>query len=384
MRYTDPNTGKVFEKSTGARTITDAQKAAGKWEAELKEGRYKSTSKVTWAEFRRRYEDQKLASLKDTSERKTCSAFNALERILPILKTGRLSLLTAERLSEFQAGLRSAGLAEETIKGHLASLKAALRWARKMKMLAEVPEIDMPARAKTKKKMKGRAISGEEFDRILAAVPAIVGDQRAASWCHLLNGLFLSGLRLGEAVDLWWDRDDRLCVLENDGELAILVHADLEKGNEDRTLPIAPDFQDFLRRVPETERSGRVFRPIAKDGSDRQMTAHHVGIVITDIGKKAGVKVFTHPRTGKAKFASAHDLRRTFGSRWASRVQAAVLQQLMRHKDFETTLKYYIDHNSKQVSEECRRAIGVGDTLGDSRSLRASDSSPARQKARRK
>ena len=57
MRYKDPLTGKLVTRSTevlrgGARARKDAEKVAAKWEAELQEGRYKSPSKVTWAEFR--------------------------------------------------------------------------------------------------------------------------------------------------------------------------------------------------------------------------------------------------------------------------------------------------------------------------------------------
>ena len=36
-------------------------------------------------------------------------------------------------------------------------------------------------------------------------------------------------------------------------------------------------------------------------------------------------------QTGKTKYASAHDMRRSFGDRWAELVMPAVLQQLTRH-----------------------------------------------------
>ena len=47
MRYVDPVTGKVIERSTGETKKAAAVKAAGAWEAELREGRYKSPSKMT-------------------------------------------------------------------------------------------------------------------------------------------------------------------------------------------------------------------------------------------------------------------------------------------------------------------------------------------------
>jgi integrase len=292
---------------------------------------------------------------------------NAVERILPIVRDGCLSLLTVQRLSKFQAALRSAGLAEATIKGHLGHLLAALAWAKRMEMLAKIPDVQMPARARSSKMMKGRAISQEEFERMLVATRAIVGEDAAPSWRYLLKGLWLSGLRLGEAVDLWWDRDDRLCVVENGDHLAILVHAELEKGKEDRKLTIAPEFEDFLNQTPRCDRTGLVFRPMSRHERDAQMGAGHIGKIICAIGRKAGVKVMTKPRTGQPKFASAHDLRRAFGTRWSKLVKPVRLQLLMRHKEIETTLKYYVDQEAGDFADELRRAV-AGPAAGAAKS----------------
>ena len=68
-------------------------------------------------------------------------------------------------------------------------------------------------------------------------------------------------------------------------------------------------------------------------------------------GKAADVKVYTHPRTGKVKFASAHDLRRTFGERWAARLMSVQLMELMRHKNIETTLRYYVGANAQRTAQ---------------------------------
>ena len=55
------------------------------------------------------------------------------------------------------------------------------------------------------------------------------------------------------------------------------------------------------------------------------------GKMVSLIGELAGVKVYTHPKTGKVKFASAHDLRRSFGTRWSKVVSASELQDMMCH-----------------------------------------------------
>jgi integrase len=53
---------------------------------------------------------------------------------------------------------------------------------------------------------------------------------------------------------------------------------------------------------------------------------------------------------GKLKYASAHDLRRSFGQRWASRVMPQVLMELMRHESIETTLRYYVGRNAQSTA----------------------------------
>src|ERR1700694_2898618 len=110
------------------------------------------------------------------------------------------------------------------------------------------------------------------------------------------------------------------------------VRAELEKGNEDRLLPIAPEFAEFLLATPEAERVGRVFKPAARRKDHSTLSEDWVGRIFSRLGKAAGVKVDIHPKTGKIKYASARDLRRSFGERWAPRVMPMVLKELMRHE----------------------------------------------------
>lgn len=53
--------------------------------------------------------------------------------------------------------------------------------------------------------------------------------------------------------------------------------------------------------------------------------------------------------TGKT--ASAHDLRRAFGQRWAARVMPQILMQLMRHEDIATTMKFYAGREAEATAD---------------------------------
>ena len=68
------------------------------------------------------------------------------------------------------------------------------------------------------------------------------------------------------------------------------------------------------------------------------------------------------------KYASGHDLRRSFGNRWASRVKPPVLQRLMRHASIQTTLTYYVDLDADEVADGLWEAEkSVGNILGNNR-----------------
>ena len=199
MRYTDPLTGQHKSRSAKTNIRREAERAAAAWEAELHAG-IVTHGKITWEAFRVRYENEVLASRAKTTFDKATGVLNSVEAIM---KPMRLRDLTAERLSLYQAQLRTNGLAETTIAGMLAHLRAALQWAVNVGMLPVIPKIEKPKRAKSGKGMKGRPISGEEFDRMLDKTASVVGEAAADSWRHYLNGLWLSGLRLTESLELW-------------------------------------------------------------------------------------------------------------------------------------------------------------------------------------
>lgn len=348
MRYVDPVTRRHVARSTKTVNRREAEKIAAKWEAELQDGRYRPDDKVSWEAFRERYESDVAAGLAPKTASMISTVFNAIERIL---RPTKLHDLTADRLSHFQAKLRAGGRAEPTIRCYLAHLSAALRWAASVDLLVAAPKIQRPKRAKAAKVMKGRPITAEEFERMLDKTEPIVGATAADSWRFYLRGLWWSGLRLGESLDLYWDRPDRLCVELSGKRPMLWIPAALEKGNKDRWLPMAPEFAQLILATHERDRHGRVFRPTGIRIQGTRIDKDWVSRVIARIGRKAGIKVNIDPISGKIKYASAHDLRRSFGERWAHRVMPQVLKELMRHESIETTLKYYVGRNAQMTAD---------------------------------
>jgi len=398
LRYTDPLTGERVTRSSGTTDKKTARRKAAELERELLAGRYAIPSRIFWEDFCDRYEEEYLSSLALKTQQGVASVFRIFQGLC---KPRRLGDVSAACLSRFQARLRESGRSEATIRTYLAHLQGALHWAVDVGMLPTMPKVPKLRRAKKKAKskvMKGRPITTEEFERMLAKVPEIcaarapspdsavsagiatTGDEDPTApldprdqavidaWCYYLEGLWWSGLRLAESIELYWDRPDRLHVHDLDGpEPMFRVLAEFEKGHEDRMLPMAPEFAEFLRATPPAERKGRVFRlpgirakrPQGGGPAAGQSlrSPDWVSRIVCRIGKAAGVKVDTRETKGKdgtpskvVKYASAHDLRRSFGERWAGRIMPHELQQLMRHEDIDTTMKYYVGKNSRTTT----------------------------------
>ena len=203
-----------------------------------------------------------------------------------------------------------------------------------------------PKRAKGKKLMRGRPITTEEFERMIQAVPK-VRKHDPTLWERYLTGLWLSGLRLEESTVLSWDEDSPFAIDLTGKHPRFRIYAEAEKGHQDRLLPIDSGLRRSLLSTPEEERAGAVF-PLIGRWTGKPITPRRIGRVVSAIGKLA--KVVVNKTDGK--YASAHDLRRAFGTRWARRVMPATLQLLMRHESIETTMRYYVDLDADDLAAE--------------------------------
>ncbi|MBC8357012.1 MAG: site-specific integrase [Planctomycetes bacterium] len=383
MYYDDPITGTREQRSTKQSKRREADREAAKWEAELREGRYKRASMMTWAEFRERYEDEWLVKKSLKMQSATSAAFNHFEKLVGV---ERLANVKTEAISRYQVELRKTGIKETSIACYLRHLRTALNWAVRKGLLRELPDIDIPKQMTGVKLMRGRPITAEEFDRMLMKIEDGLrvafkprGKQRprkrkaseamlrsareqqqaridiaAPVWHHYLNGLWLSGLRLEESVALSWDQDEPFCIDLTGRHPRFRIYAEAQKGRRDQFLPMTPDFAEFILQTPVDERHGSVF----KLGKEPNVVSR----VVSAIGKTAGVIV----NKADGKFASAHDLRRAFGTRWSFKVKPATLKLLMRHQQIETTMRYYVDQDADDVADQLWKLHGVGTSVGTS------------------
>jgi integrase len=358
LSWTDPASELRKTRSAKTKDWRTAERLAGELEKELAAGLV-SPSKTTWGAFVERYTDEKLATLAPKTRE---TALASLRHVKRVLRIEFLAKLTADTMSKFQAACRNEGMKATTLAHHLRHIKAACRWAVKLGLMATAPAIEMPTRGKGSQ-ARSRAITTEEYERALLAIPK-ARPQDAAQWERYVTGLWLSGLRRSEALDLTWDQDGVFCVHLGEKRPVFIIRAEGQKSGRAETCPMAPDFGAWLLAVPEAERTGKVFHLI-DTRTNQPLSEHRVGRIVEGIGRKAGVKVGTRTKKGKdggtttvPVFAGCHSYRRGFGSKWARRVVPSVLKRLMRHASIATTEAYYVNLDASDVGDELWEKFG--------------------------
>lgn len=344
MRHIDPSSGRWVERSTGTKSRKAAAKVAAQWEAELQQGAWKPSLRMTWQAFREFVGDHFLSGRKDTTADAYRSALNVFERAC---KPTSMADFSTQRLNGLAADLRKLKRSPNTIDRHMLHLKAIARWAHKQGVLRAVPTFpDKEGRPTA----KGRPLTLEEFERMLAVCEDVVGERAAPSWKFYLRGLLLSGMRLQESLALRWDAAPGCPQVRMDrGRPLLEFPPESHKGGRECLVPMTPDFAALLEQVPTEARKGRVFRPLDKHGKPYPASRRLVGPIVSEIGAKAGVVVKRDARS--VKFASAHDLRRTFGHTWSRKVTPAILRELMRHREIGTTMRFYMGDDAAQTAE---------------------------------
>lgn len=214
MRYRDPVTGKRVAKSTGTKIRREAERIAARFEDEINQKRGLRPAKMTWDDFRERFENHKAATKSERTAEAYFTALNRFERVTDKMecKPNRLGDVTPAVIAAFEAGLREEKCSDGTVACYLRHLKAALRWAEEMGYMPRAPRIKIRT-----PETKPRALTAEEFDRMYEAVPKVRdGSVRkpndSARWQRFLLGLWHSTLRIGELVRLSWNTTEKVHV----------------------------------------------------------------------------------------------------------------------------------------------------------------------------
>lgn len=363
LRYLCPNEKREIRIGTGTHDEAEAESQKLDLEARLRLGikvdrRSKSIRgpEMSWDVFREEYRRIHLKSLRPKSLRDAESRLDIAERIVKPRTLG--DMVRADVLHELQASLRAGAQSRDnrprslhSVKSHMKSIIAALNWAKHQEWIESVPFVKMVKTSKLKA-MKGRPITGEEFQRMLDATESVVGEVAAESWKYVLRGLWSSALRIDELMNVSWDDENSIRPIWKAGQHpTLLIPHRLQKNATEEAIPLIPWFESVLLEAPEKERTGWIFNPISlqtKVGRRvrrRRPDAEWVAKVISRIGAAAEVIVEKgNKATGKPqKFASAHDLRRSCAVILCQAgIPESVICRVLRHASLETTQKHYL------------------------------------------
>ena len=372
LRYDCPVEKRQIRISTGTRDDDEAEQQKAELEAKLLLGLSVSIGRgkvmgpeMEWSDFREQFRTLHLAMVRDSTALHAESRLDLAERILKPKTLGDMADPNA--LQQLQAKLlageqsrRKKPRSPHTVKGYIGCILAALSWAHLQDWLPMAPKIRKLKTAKLKG-MKGRPITELEFEGLLQATATVVGDAATESWKHVLRGLWTSALRLDELMHVSWDKAGTIRPVWGQGPFSILeIPAAMQKNDTEENIPLLPWFEKVLSETPQEQRRGWVFNPQSLQTKTGRKVRHQrpdaewVGKVISRIGKEAKIEVEpADARTGRpAKYASAHDLRRSCGERLRNEgVPPLVICRVMRHSSWETTRKHYAPGDVQKDAE---------------------------------
>jgi integrase len=420
----------------------------------------------TWPESSEQYRNRMKSRMRARSHADTTYRLNVAERIFKGRSGTEPSLADCTTLASLEflqdalldgtEGRRGAR-SPNSVNSMMASVMAFVRYCADHEWIDRVPPL---RRIDVDEVMKGRPISGEEFERMIAATSAVVGDAAACSWTFTLKVLWESAFRIQDAMNFSWDDLEKIYPVWPRLKLqhpTIRIPSS-QKNRKNEEIPMLPGLNVLLRSVPKTERTGWVINPLpveytikgqgkwfmpsptdlaallpaysncsiakacgiseqtvrnwidrhglvrdgrptrlrqaipteviaelqeraVRNGTHRRaandrLTTEHVGKVLGEIGKHAGVVVRRVKKDDKTitKFASAHDIRRGCAQRLINAgVSAETLKVIMRHREFSTTERYYGATRSAQaaaaevaekLARECTKSELVGGLVG--------------------
>lgn len=330
MRWKDPITRKTKESRCSGASLRAAQREAARLEDQLARPTYQQRT-ISLDEMVKRYRKSRPHC---ASGAYRCQLDAALKRLRAVADEKRVAI-TGEAICQSLIDAAIQQLRTEVRPATAASYKGALQaffnWAADHELCDKIKWriIETPVEQAS----GGRALTADEFERLQMAVAAKVGRDRFADFERLMLIMYHGGLRISEAIELnAWRQDCHHTVFTADGrgEIVFLPH---QKNRRRQSITMVEPLESLLRSM-EPDEAG-YYCSVRNSVGQLYASSRPVSRIIAEAGKAAGIE------TKPGHYARAHDIRRSFAQRYAMKVQPAVLKYLMRHRDIQTTMRYY-------------------------------------------
>lgn len=147
-----------------------------------------------------------------------------------------------------------------SVNSMMRAVMAFVRFCHKHGWIEQVPRVD---HLNADEVMRGRAVTSDEFDRMLAATPLVVGNGASASWQFALRILWESGFRVGDLMDFAWDDSMRIHPVwptSRDVHPTILIPS-TQKNGKVQEIPLLRGLEQLLQTIPGPMRQKWIVTP---------------------------------------------------------------------------------------------------------------------------
>jgi integrase len=147
--------------------------------------------------------------------------------------------------------------------------------------------------------MKGRPITGEEFDRMIEATPRVVGLDSAESWQFALRIIWETGFRVGDLMDFNWsdERHIRPIWTMRANQSSTIAIPSTQKNRKTQQIPMTPGLEQLLEGMPQSQRNGWIVNPLPISYEIQCGTQY---LRPTDSDLKALIAAFSNRSIGRA------------------------------------------------------------------------------------
>ena len=319
-----------------ARTLKEARELRAALNADVHRGEYRELSRTTFhdyaTEWARTYQGRtgRGVRVNTLAEYRRDLELHAI----PFFGRRRLTEVEPRDVKRFARHLADAGLAPATVRNVMAPVRALLATAVEEGLIRSNPAagLRLPGR-KAGPEERVKALSEQELAALLAAAPD--------GWPRLfLRFLADTGLRIGEAIALTWQRVDL-------AERRVKVRERLYRGELDapkssygrREVPLSPGLASALR-------AHRLASPFSQDGdlvfATRTGTPHRPENLRRRLLVPAALAAGLVDENGKP-WPGFHTLRHTCASRlFRAGVDAKRVQLILGHHSPAFTLATYV------------------------------------------
>lgn len=229
----------------------------------------------SWQECYGRYREHRKLRIREKSLTDSLSRLQIAERIfegyrqdhhlsegLPMSECVTLDMLEylQDRLlagDECRFDVRAAN----TVNSMMGAVMAFVRFCHRHSWVASVPALQ---KLKVEDVMKGRPITGEEFERMLETTPLVVGQDASPSWEFALRILWESGFRVGDLMDFSWDDERHIHPRwpTRAGHHPTIVVPSSQKNGRVQEIPMLPGLENLLNSIPKSDRTGWIVNPL--------------------------------------------------------------------------------------------------------------------------